>query len=414
MAADAANTQKKDAAEAPKAETQKVHVLNAAENKKRSQRAQARRRRMTYLSFLALVIVPIALAATYFFGYASDRYYVETKFAVRSPSSALPSGDLLTMFTGVSSSGSTTSDSYMIVDFVESRGLVTALEERLDLRAIYDTDQADFLTRLPADSTTEDLADYMQRMVKIHLDTTSQILTLETQAFTPEDTQFVSQSILDVLTQLVNEVSEQARFDSMASAERELARIEAELDAHRAAMAQFRAERQDVDPEASAGAQILLLSQLEGELAAARTRLNSLLDQLNEDAPTVRVMKSEIQSLEEQIAAQREKLGAGQDGTVVTNDAGRTMSEQLSIYESLAVDQQFLQQAYISALAAREAARLEADRQQRYIASFVQPALPEASLFPKRGRNTAVFAGFALMFWGIFLMVVYVIREHAT
>jgi capsular polysaccharide transport system permease protein len=382
-------------------------------------RAQARRRWLTRLSFLFLVVIPTALTALYFFHFAADRYAVEAKFAVRSPSSTVPSGDLLSMMTTMTSAGSTMSDSYMLVDFIESRDLVDQLEDKVDLVEIYHTEQADFLTKLKADPTAEELRKYLNRWVDIYFDTASQILTLRVQTFDPQSAQALSAAILEVASDLVNEVSEQARFDSMASAEREVARIEQQLDEHRQAMVAFRDERQDVDPEASAGAQIELLTQLEGQLSSSRARLNSLLTYLSEDAPTVRVLKTEIESMERQLEEQRQRLGTGtantsQGGDLAEGNAELSMSERLGIYEGLAVDMEFLRQAYVTALAAREGARLEADKQQRYLASFVKPSLPEQSLYPKRLQTTLVFFCFAVMIWGISLMIIYVVREHAN
>lgn len=420
MAADGQNQQRKSekTADEKKAaapnQPQKVHVLNAAEGSKRTFKAQRRRRIFTWASFVACVVIPTILAAVYFFGFAADRYAVETKFAVRSPSSSLPSGDLLSMVTTMSSAGSTSGDSYMLVDFIESRDLIDRLAEKVDLRAIYDTERADFLTRLEGEATVEELRKYLSRWVSIYFDTASQILTLEVQTFDPDSAQALSAAILEVSSDLVNDISERARFDSMESAEKEVARIEAQLDEHRRAMIAFRDARQDVDPQASAGAQIMLLSQLEGDLADARTRLASLRDYLSDDAPTVRVLRTQIASMEEQLAQQRERLGTGEAGSAETEGSDLTLSERLGIYEGLAVDQEFLQRAYITALSAREAARLEADRQQRYLAAFVRPSLPEESIYPKRVQNLLVFLGFALMLWGIALMLSYVVREHAT
>ena len=424
MAPDAQTKKRNDetkSAQEAKPEPQKVHVLNANEAQKRTMRAQARRRWLTRLSFVFLVIIPTALTAAYYFHFASDRYAVEAKFAVRSPSSSVPSGDLLSMMTTMTSAGSTMSDSYMLVDFIESRDLIDRLEEKIDLVAIYNTDKADFLTKLKPDPTSEELRSYMDRWVDIYFDTASQIMTLHVQTFDPESAQALSAAILEVASDLVNQVSEQARFDSMASAEREVARIEEQLDEHRQAMVAFRDQRQDVDPEASAGAQIQLLTELEGQLSTARARMNSLLNYLSDDAPTVRVLRNEIDSMERQLEEQRQRLGTGneagapvQGGDLAMGQSGLTMSERLGIYEGLSVDMEFLRQAYVTALAAREGARLEADKQQRYLASFVRPSLPEKSLYPKRVQTTIVFFCFAVMIWGISLMIIYVVREHAS
>ena len=398
-----------------------LRVVNASEVAKRSQGAQRTRRRLTLASFVLLVLVPFAAVCTYFIAFAADRYAVETKFAVRTPGGSAPT-DLLSMVSGVSASTSTVSDSYMVVEFIQSRDLIDRLDERLDLRAIYDTPLADPLMRLDAQSSKEDLVSYLQRVVSVYFDTSSQILTLEVQAFTPEDAMRVSQAILEISGDLVNEVSERARADTMRSAEREVARIEAQLADHRRALNAFRQTEQDIDPTASAVTQIQLLGELEARLAEMRTRLESMLGFLDADAPSIRILRGQIAALERQLETQRARLG---DGLPPASEAERaegverpslspTMAARVGVYEDLAIDLEFLQQAYVTALAAREAARIEADRAQRYLAVFVRPSLPEDALYPQRELSILLFAAFALMLWAIGVMIVYIIREHRT
>lgn len=398
----------------------KIHVLNANEVVRRSHGAQRRRRILTLASFLTIVALPIALVAYFYLEVASDRFSVESKFAIRSPGAGAPS-DLLGIVSGMSSATSTATDSYIVADFIESRDLVDRLRDRLDLQAIYGHEDADFIMRLKEDATAEDIVDYLKKMVWVYYDTSSQILTLSVQAFTPEDAQAVSAAILDISDSLVNEISERIRTDTMRSAEREVARIGQELDEHRQRLAAFRQFEQDIDPAASAGEQIALLGQLERELAGARTRRATLLQLLNENAPSVRILDSEIAAMEVELTTQKSRLGTGSTGgnsiSGATQEGGsglETLTSRVGTYEDLAVDLEFLQQAYFAALASREAARLEADRAQRYLAAFVRPSLPEKSLYPKRVQNILIFAGFAFMIWGIGVMLVYIVREHSS
>jgi len=407
------NTSKKPSDNKP--EQAKVHVLNANEVHRRSRKAQRRRRIISIFSFMICVALPVVLAVYYFALLAADRYAVETKFAIRSPS-ATGSMDIMGLVTGMSSATSTTTDSYMVVDFIESRDLIDRLEAQMDIRAIYSKPEGDWLMRLDADATKEDLVEYMSKVISIYFDTSSQILTLEVQAFTPEDAEAVSAAILDISDDLVNEISDRARQDTMRSAEREVARIETLLAEHRRQLAAFRQAEQDIDPAASALEQIGLLGGLERELAGARTRLSSLTEFLSDAAPSVRILQSQIEAMEAELAEQRSRLGTGQTQSDTTGSAvaGGTFTDRVAIYEDLAVDMEFLQQAYLTALAAREAARLEADRQQRYLAAFVRPSLPERALYPQRTQSILIFAGFALMFWAIGVMLVYIVREHSS
>lgn len=414
MDSDAASQNEKKPVNVP---AQNVHVLNSAEVQKRSHTAQRRRRRWTLVSFLFLVLAPMAAVVYYYVAVAADRYAVETKFAIRSVSGSSPT-DFLGIVSTVSTATSTITDSYIVVDFIESRDLIDRLNERLDLVEIYNHPNADILTRLDPEKTVEDVVTYMQRMISVYFDTSSQIITLEVQAFTAEDAESVSAAILDICDALVNEISERARNDAMRNAEKEVARVEAQLDDHRRALNAFRQSQQDIDPAASAGAQIQLLGQLEGQLADSRARLVSLKGFLNEDAPSVRILNSQIVALEQQLETQRNRLGSGDrpSGSSPSSEGAsdETLTARVGTYEDLAVDLQFLQQAYVTALASREAARLEADRAQRYLAAFVKPATPQRSTYPKRVQNILIFASFAVMLWGIGVMIVYVIREHSS
>ncbi len=392
---------------------QKIHVLNAGEINRRSHRAQRFRRLLTILSFVLFVILPTGVVTYYYLAVAVDRYVVESKFAIKSPGASAPT-DLLGIMSSVSTASSTISDSYMIVDFIESRDLVDQLEARLDLRAMYSQETIDPLMRLEADSTKEDVVKYLARVISIYFDTSSQIMTLQVQAFSPEDAQRISAAILDICDELVNTISERARQDTMRSAEGEVARVELQLAAHREKIAAFRQSQQEVDPTAAAGQQIQLLGNLEGKMAATRAQLGALAGVLDDESPSVKSLKRQIAAMGQELESQRAKMGSGTQNGGATQGTGPTLTSQIGVYEDLVVDLDFLQRAYFTALASREAARIEADRMQRYLAAFVQPSLPEKSLYPKRTSNILIFIAFATMLWSIGVMLVYVVREHSS
>lgn len=60
------------------------------------------------------------------------------------------------------------------------------------------------------------------------------------------------------------------------------------------------------------------------------------------------------------------------------------LTGQLATYETLEVERNFAQQAYTSALSSLEKARVEADRQERYLAVYSTPAVPQYPLYPRR------------------------------
>lgn len=377
--------------------------------------------RMTRLAFLVMVALPVLASAWYFTTVASPRYAVDVQFAIRSPA-GLPTSDLIGMVTGGTAAGSTQSDSYMVVEFLQSRQFLDELATRLDLAAIYSTDAADPLYRLPADATKEEQVDYLPRMIDPYYDSTSQIVTVEVQAFTPEDARAVAEAVLDAASTMVNRVSEQARQDTVRLAEQELLRAENALKDQRAAIATFRDSEQKIDPNRTAAAQESVLAGLEAELANTRASMTGLREFLSADAPSVRVLQSRIASIEAQLATERARLGSG--GTPPENDAttapaaqgntasGESLNAVVTRYEELAVDLEFRQRTYLSALGSLEAARVEADRQQRYVATFVHPALPEEARYPRILLSLALITVSCFLIWSILTMSIHVVREH--
>jgi capsular polysaccharide transport system permease protein len=373
--------------------------------------AQQWRRFWVYATFLPCVLLPMILAIVYYNSYAADRYAVEMKFAVKSPISG-GTGDFLGLMTGVNSSSSTVTDSYIVVDFIESQDLVQMLEDRIDLRAIYARPADDILMRFDPTLPNEDFTDYLARMITVYFDISSQIITVEVQAFTPEDARAVAELVLKLCGDLVNDISERARLDTVRIAEEAVERAENNLREQRRKLAAFREQEQDIDPGRSVEAQNVLLGRVQGELTDAETRMATLREFLSEDAPSVRYLQSQIDSLRRQLAEQKGKLGVGtEDGMLNT---GETLTARVGAYEELSVDLEFLQNAYVSSLASLETARLEADRQQRYLAAFVLPKLPQKAIYPNRELNVFVVFIFALMVWGLTVLLIYMIREHAT
>lgn len=84
----------------------------------------------------------------------------------------------------------------------------------------------------------------------------------------------------------------------------------------------------------------------------------------------------------------------------------------MSEYEKLLIEREFAEKFYLSALRGLEEARLLANRQQRYLATFESPYVPDEALYPKRIRNT-IFVFLALsLFWGLAVLMAQSIRDR--
>ena len=367
------------------------------------------RRVMLKLSFVVCVILPSLLGALYFFLIASERYAASASFAVRSMDSVPAGGDFLGAIAGLSSVGTTTTDSYIVLEYLKSRELIEKVQSEFDLREAFSRSSIDFFYQMDASSPIEDVVDYWDWMITASYDNTSAIVNFEVQAFTAQDAETIAALIVKYSQELINRLSEKARKDAVQFAQKEVASAEVRLKVIREEMRKFRSSSSAVDPTASAAAQVQLVTGIETQLIELRARLGTLLASLDEDALPVVQLRKQIASLERQLLETQ---------TEVTNETGdpsrvgRGLSSLLADYEKLQVDMEFAQKAYATSLASLERARAEADRQQRFLAVFASPGLPELAIYPYRGLNTFLVFISALILWSIGVLLAYSIRDH--
>ena len=84
----------------------------------------------------------------------------------------------------------------------------------------------------------------------------------------------------------------------------------------------------------------------------------------------------------------------------------------LGAFDRMENQRVFAERAYQSALAALETARVEAGRQQVYLATIVSPNLPQEPGFPRPWRGTASAFGIAMAIWAILILAASAVRQH--
>lgn len=359
------------------------------------------------ISFLLFVLTPLAVAAWYLFTLAEDRFASRTAFSVRSNDMTAP----VEIFGAVTQLGTSSSvtDGQIIHDFIGSQAMLQQAAGALPLQEMYNRHPQDWVYALGSDQPIEDLLWYWGRMVDVSIDPASGILTVETRAFTAEDARAIAREVLAASSALVNRLSEDARRDAIRHAEAEVQIAETRLRAIRSRLRTFRDLEQEVDPTQNAQAALGLVATLEEEQARAQVRLESLNDVLDPDAPRLRALRREIETLAQRIAQERTRLGTG--ASSLTNDA-RPLSAVVGDFEELVVDREFAEQAYTLALTTYEQAQADARRQSRYLAVHIPPTLSEAAEYPDRPVLLTALGGFCFAFWAILMLVIANVRER--
>jgi capsular polysaccharide transport system permease protein len=143
---------------------------------------------------------------------------------------------------------------------------------------------------------------------------------------------------------------------------------------------------------------------MEGALTAARAELRERLAFMRPDNPALQVTRNRIEALELQIAVERARRTRGEG----------TLAQQLGDFERLMLEREFADRQLASATASLEAARVEAQRQQVYLARVVEPNLAVYPLYPRKLIGVgSVFLGLSVAF-GIGWLLVAGMREHAV
>lgn len=387
----------------------KVLTLGNAAATAASDRQEKRRPSRLLVSFILCVALPLIAATLYYALFVTDRYAARAGFSIRGIDTNAGM-DGIGALTGLASTGSTTSDSYIVLSYLGSRELLEAVDLELDLRGVYSSREVDLLSRLDADATVEDFLEYWNRRIYTQFDPTSGIIEFEVQSFSAEHAKEMAAAVLRLTQNLVNELSANARRDALRFAREEVELQEARLRQALSAIRDFRASEQSVDPSASAALEIQLIASLEARLIDVNARIAALRQTLDENAPSLTALRRNAEALAAQIVERREAIGS----EVLRESGVSAVSQQLALYEELEVERSLAQQAYASALTSLEQARRDADRQQRYLAVHLQPQAPESAQYPRSIRNLLIL-GFALVAaWGIGALMTYSVRDHLT
>jgi capsular polysaccharide transport system permease protein len=357
-------------------------------------------------TLVLVVVLPTLLVGSYLYLMASDQYESEAHFLVKGADAAPQPGigvsQVISSVTGVSSGQN---EAMSVADYLTSHDAVDRLAREENLVGRFRRPGVDLLSRLwAADPTPEALLAYYQRQIKVEYNTETGITVLRVHSFTPEDSYALTRKLLTLGEQRVNEMNTRSYSDAISLAQKQLANAESALAANQAAMTHFRQSKADIDPLAQGQAQIGLVTELTGQLSAARAQLNSMRGVISPASPQYRALQMRVQALNAELAGQAGRL------TGSTN----TIAQDIGGYEGLKLRSDFLAKRYDAAASALQQARDRAIRQQLYVVRVVDANLPVKALYPQRFRILATVFVSLLLLYSIGWLIAAGVREHAA
>lgn len=326
--------------------------------------AAARTRRRARLVTLGLIATPVALAAVYGTTIAAPRYATETRFSVRASS---PGQVGATQPAGIIATGPSAAagfvDGWAVSDFLNSRHCMRALGRKLDLRRILSHDGADPLGKLTPNASEDQLYRAYTRSVGVSYNMLEQIDVMKVSAFSPADGERISQALLQIAEQFVNNMDEHGRADALDVAQKSVVRAEQADMAALAAVARWRGANGNIDPAADASMLLGVIGQLEGQLVTAQVDLDKVEVLGNSDHPLLRPAQLQVAAIRERLRATRARMSG----------KGDTEAAQLKTYEGLKNAQAFADANLATARQGFQQAFTDTLRMQRYLSVIARP-----------------------------------------
>lgn len=355
--------------------------------------ARRRRRRLMMLAarLMAFVGIPTIIAAFYYTFVATPLYATYSTFQIQQAEKASSSGGGL--FGGTQMA--TNTDSVSVQSYLTSRDAMLRLDQDLGFKQAFQDPTVDPILRLPPGATNEETYKLYRDLVKIGYDPTEGVLNMEVIAPDPQLSQEFSHSLIKYAEGQVDQMTARLRGDQMEGAIKSYEDAEKKvLDAQRRVQT-LQQQLGVLDPVAEGTVVMNQIAEFERQLAAKRLELGQLEANARPNQSRVQGVKGDISRLETMIGETRSQLTEGNK----TRGSLASISGEIRIAESdLATRQELL----AAAAAQMETARIEANKQVRYLSLSVAPVAPDEATYPKAFQNTIVAF---LIFSGIYLML---------
>ncbi len=356
-----------------------------------------RRKRKLILLFTrlaAFVFLPALLAGWYFYVIATPMYATKTEFVIQqAQASSGLGGGLGGLFQGTSMA--TQQDSITVQSYLTSRDAMLRLDADYGFKAHFSQPDIDPIQRLSVNGTNEEAFKLYQSHVKISYDPTEGILKMEVVAADPQKSQAFSEALVGYAEERVDQLTQRLREDQMDGA---LVSYES-AETRRAEALQNLLDIQNdvavIDAPGEIGAVLGQISTLEAQRLQKVLELNTMRSARVPNAGRVSAVENEIAGLEDLISELRQQMtqSGGSGATLASKTTELRLAEENYQFQVVMVQQ---------AQTMMETARLEANRQVRYLSMGVAPTAPDSPTYPRAFENTALAF---LIFAGIYLMI---------
>lgn len=353
-------------------------------------------------SFKIVIILTLFVAFYYVF-IAADRYVSESILSVKATTQS--TGEINGLASLLNNGSLSNEDILFLKSYIHSLDMLKILEEKINIRELYAKQTIDLFYSVALESTQEGLLKYYQNRVKILQDGLGDgILRVDVEGFDAQSAHLIATTIVKESERFINEISHRAAREQMEFAEKELLRFKERYQKVKDDLLAFQNKYGIFDPLKQAERRLQLIGSLEAKIATKEAELLMMQSYINESAPQIVTIKSEIEALKKQLRVEKNK--------VASPKTSQRLNDLAAQFQDLSIEVTFAENAYTTALKAYETARIEALRKIKQVVVIQNPSLPQSAKYPEKIYNIlTAFMIFSLVF-GVVKFIRMIIEEH--
>jgi capsular polysaccharide transport system permease protein len=371
---------------------------HAADILRMQQDLMRRRRRKSLLLMARLfvfVLLPTLIAGYYYYVIATPMYEAKSAFIIQQADGTLTAGGMgggAGLFGGAIEANKEASGAQ---DLLQSRDGLQRLDADLGFISVFSQPEIDTIQRLAPDASFEDAYKVYQRMIKVSYDPTEGLIRLTVVAPDPNLAVAFTRALTGYAESEIDKLSQRKRDDQMQDAQASYDNAEANMLEAQQNVVALQEQNEVISSEAEVTLIAQQIGQLETQLSQDRLSLAQMEANENPNEARMEPIRQRVAALDAEIQVLRSRMTEGQNGG---QSLARIQGELLVAQANVQTRQLML----ASTLQQLETARIEANRQVRYLAVTQQPIAQDEAAYPRAFENTVVTM---LIFGGIYLMI---------
>jgi len=299
-------------------------------------------------------------------------------------------GSIASDLMGVKSSGA------LFIGILRSRTVEDRLIERFDLKKVYSARLDETARRQLAENTA------------IYEDRKSGILTITVTDRDPKRSAAIAQAYIDELDRLVAKLSTSSARREREFLEERLKTVQSDLETAEQNFGQFASKNSTIDIKEQSRAMVDAAANLEGQLIAAKSRLEGLKQIYSDENARVRSAQAEVSELQRQL---NRIGGKDESNSLTTGTPSDSLYPSIRKLPMLGVRfadlyrQEKVQEAVFEALRQQyEFAKVQEVKETPSVKVLDEPRVPEMKSFPPRLLIMTLCTMLALMGAAVFLI----------